>query len=37
MHYNLIDKQTQPEFSYVVLTGSTYVDYYLFKEISSYF
>lgn len=32
MHYNLIDKQTQPEFSYVVLTGSTYVDYYLFKE-----
>lgn len=31
-HYQLKDKTTQPDFSYVVLTGSSYVDYYLFKE-----
>ena len=32
MKYNLFDKNTEPEFAYAVLTGSSYVDYYLFAE-----
>ncbi len=32
MKYHLENKTTEPNFAYAVLTGSSYVDYYLFKE-----
>lgn len=30
--FRLIDKTTQPPFAYVLLTGDSYVDYYLYYE-----
>ena len=32
MRYILPDKNTEPKFKYAILTGSTYVDHYLFAE-----
>ena len=32
MRYHLLDRLTKPDFAYMILTGSSYVDYYLFKE-----
>ena len=30
--YDLTDKTREPEFEYILLTGSNYVDYYLYNE-----
>ncbi len=32
IRYNLTDKKVNPPFEYILLTGSSYCDYYLYKE-----